>query len=154
MVQKNTYTFKIAASDKKLDLAVLKTEALLSNLFQVRLSCEEPVRGDTAFVVGNPYGVLYSSLVKGIVSSTQRNYPMLGIDDQDDNRLMQISSGVIGGNSGGAVYNDKGELIGVPVRASQINEIIGLAVPLRDIKKFLKSSDLGLDPYIDWDCHD
>jgi S1-C subfamily serine protease len=66
---------------------------------------------------------------------------MIGVDDQGDNGLMQVSSGVIGGNSGGAAYDADGLFVGVPVRASQVNEVIGLAVPLSDVRAFLKSAD-------------
>jgi S1-C subfamily serine protease len=54
--------------------------------------------------------------------------------------LMQVSGGIIGGNSGGAVYDANGGLIGVPVIAHQANEIIGFAVPLPAIKEFLKNA--------------
>jgi S1-C subfamily serine protease len=141
-VRRTTYVFKIKASDLNLDLALLEVQTKLPNHWQASLAGEAPVRGDTVYVVGNPMGVLYSSVTKGIVSSVERNYPMIGVTDQADNGLVQISSGVIGGNSGGAAYNDSGQLIGVPVRASQMNEILGLAVPLSDIKAFLKAQDL------------
>lgn len=142
-VQRNTYVFKIVLTDTNADLALIQVQAALANTQASKIACTDPRRGDTVYVVGNPYGVLYSSVTKGIVSSLQRNYPMIGVDDQGDNALMQVSSGVIGGNSGGAAYNASGELIGVPVRASSVNEVVGLVAPLSDIKKMLTRE--GLD---------
>lgn len=143
-IARMVYVVKIVLNDPRVDLALLKiTARLTEHSIQAKIACIEPSRGTVAYVVGNPYGVLYSSVTKGIVSSVQRSYEPLGLDGFDDNALMQISSGVVGGNSGGAVYNDAGELIGVPVRASVMNEILGLAVPLPDIKKFLMREGLG-----------
>ena len=147
VTQTNSYVFKVLVSDRQLDLAVLQTQAKLPHTKQAKMACTEPKRGSPVYVVGNPYGVLYSTLHKGIVSSDNRNYPMLGIDDQGDNRLMQVSAGIIGGNSGGSVYNENGEFIGVPVRASRINETMGFAVPLEDVRRILRRQ--GMD-YL-WD---
>lgn len=142
-VQRTSYTFKIKSSDKELDLALIQVQTKLPNSSHVTIACNDIERLDVAYVVGNPYGKLYSSVTKGIVSSTQRNYSMIGVSDQGEHGLIQVSSGVIGGNSGGAVYNDNGEFVGVPVMASPTHEIIGLSVPLSDIKTFLKKD--GLD---------
>jgi S1-C subfamily serine protease len=139
-----TYRTKLVLADRENDLALLQIVATsLPNAIAAELACAEPTRGETAYAVGNPMGVLYSSVTKGIVSSTQRSYDMFGIDDQGDNALLQISSGIIGGNSGGAVYNSDGRLIGVPVRGHRTNEIIGLAAPLTNIKKFLTRQGLS-----------
>jgi S1-C subfamily serine protease len=73
----------------------------------------------------------------------QRTYGPLGINQQDgdgqpgENALMQISSPVAGGSSGGAVYNDSGAQIGVVVRRSGQDADFAFAVPLSDLKKFL-----------------
>jgi S1-C subfamily serine protease len=144
-VRSVTYRTKLVLADREKDLALVQVIAPLPNTSAATIACTSPVRGDTVYAVGNPHSILYSSITKGIVSSVQRNYPMFGIDDQGENALMQISSGIIGGNSGGAAYNTSGELVGVPVRGSRINEIIGLAVPLDDVKRFLRRVGLEAD---------
>jgi S1-C subfamily serine protease len=138
-----TYRTKLVLADKDNDLALVQILAPIPNAIAAEIACAAPVRGDVAIVVGNPAGILYSSVTKGIVSSVDRSYPMLGIDDQGDNALVQISSGIIGGNSGGAVYNEAGKFVGVPVRGSRMNEILGFAVPLANIKKFLTRQGLS-----------
>lgn len=139
-VSRSVYVYKIVQSDKAKDLALVKTEAKLQNK-QAKLGCKEPIRGEKVFAVGNPYAVLYSSVTDGIVSSTNRNYPMIRITDQGNNRLIQSSAIIAGGSSGGALYNDSGELIGVNVRGGASG--IALAVPLEDIRSALRRE--GLD---------
>jgi S1-C subfamily serine protease len=134
------YRTKLVAVNASRDLALLQIKSTVPNTLAAELACAEPARGDTVYVVGNPH-MLYSAIVKGIVSSTQRNYRTLGfVDDpiaDEDAGLVQISGGVIGGDSGGSVYNESGKLIGVPVMASPVQETLGFAVPLADIRKFL-----------------
>lgn len=138
------YKVKVVAVDATRDLALLQVKATLPPLEAAVFACTSPARGEVAYVIGNPMGTLYSSVVKGIVSSLDRNYDILKVGDAEQAKqpLMQISSGVIGGNSGGSVYNDNGEMIGVPVMAHRTNEIIGFAVPLDQIKAFL--ADKGM----------
>lgn len=140
------YRVTLKAVDRSVDLAVLQVNGVLPNGKVAKLADSEPRRGERVYVVGNPAGVLYASVVVGIVSSTQRTYGMLGIEDSPHQRLIQISAGVIGGNSGGSVYNERGEMVGVPVRASRVNEILGFAVPLEVIKEFLKTNKLVDEP--------
>src|SRR5690606_1351932 len=103
-----------------------------------------PIRGETVYIVGNPMGTLYSSVTVGIVSSVQRDYGLIGFDNTNQQQaLMQISGGVVGGNSGGAAYNSNGEIIGVPVLGHRTNEVIAFATPLAAIKEFLAANKFG-----------
>jgi S1-C subfamily serine protease len=152
-VRETTYRTKLIAVDTTRDLAVVQTVSLLPNTRAAKLECvdNKERRGSVVFIVGNPLG-LYSSVVQGIVSSTQRSYELLqfGTDDVQTQPLMQVSGGVVGGNSGGAVYNQDGNLIGVSVLAHKVNEVLGFAVPLDVIKAFLKDKKLdGIFSYCD-----
>lgn len=139
-VQTVTYRTKLEKVDKDVDLALLQIMSTdFPNKWEARLACKEPKRLDKVYVVGNPMGRLYSSVTTGIVSSMQRDYASIPFDnDKPEEGLMQVSAGVIGGNSGGSVYNEEGDLIGVPVLANRTNEVIGFAVPLDVIKNFLE----------------
>jgi S1-C subfamily serine protease len=138
------YKVKLLASDKDKDLALVQVRAkTMQSAEAATIACTEPRRGEPIYVVGNPKGRLYSSVTKGIVSSLQRDYGLLPFDNANPAQpLMQVSAGVIGGNSGGAVYNAGGELVGVPVLANTTNEILGFAVPLPVIKQFLTDNKL------------
>jgi serine protease Do len=95
------------------------------------------VRGDKVYVVGNPIGILYSSVTDGIVSSMQRNYAEhIDMGNETNVPTMQVSAGITGGNSGGAVFNDKGQSMGVVIRGYR-NTAASFAVPLGEITKFL-----------------
>jgi S1-C subfamily serine protease len=140
-----TYTVKLIAGDEDVDLALLQIKSgTVPHELAAKLACDMPVRGEPLYIVGNPSGTLYSSVTTGVVSSIQRNYAIVPFDSPDDKKpLMQISGGVVGGNSGGSVYNTSGELIGVPVLANRTNEVIAFAVPLDSIKLFLTANKLG-----------
>lgn len=141
-VRETTYRTKLIGVSRDKDLALLQVLAKLPNTASSKLACDNPKRGDRVFVVGNPMGILYSSVIPGMVSSIQRDYGLVGTGTEDTESLLQISGGIIGGNSGGSVYNQSGDLIGVPVLGHRVNEVIGFAVPLSAIKDFLKEQKL------------
>lgn len=142
IVQTTKYAYQIKKSDMALDLALLKTKAKMPD-GKTTISCTEPERGSEVYAVGNPFGALYSSVTKGIVSSLSRSYLDLGIagdlgdpTDSGEHGLVQHSAVIAGGSSGGALYNNDGELIGVNVRGARTGGV-SLSVPLSDIHKFL-----------------
>jgi S1-C subfamily serine protease len=135
-VSRTSYVFKIIKSDSDSDLALVQVQAKLPNWQDAKIACMQPARGDAAYAVGNPQG-LYSSVSNGIIASTQRNYRALGLDG--DNGLTQSTTPIGGGSSGGALYNDRGEIIGVVVRGYQAIAPVALSVQLSDIQEFVKS---------------
>ena len=70
--------------------------------------------GDTAIAIGNPEGDGVS-VTKGIISVDSESLVMEGADESTiiNFRVMRIDTAVNGGNSGGGLFNDKGELIGI-----------------------------------------
>jgi len=144
------YKVRLVAVDSDRDLALMQIAAKIPNKTSSLLACTLPERGDAAFVVGNPMGTLYSSVTRGIVSSVNRNYGIINFDGNERAKqaLLQVSSGIVGGNSGGAVYDDNGLMIGVPVVANRANEVIGFAVPIDVIAAFLKENNAGDIPAV------
>ncbi len=141
-ITQTDYIYKIVDSSLALDLALLKVEAKLSHTREADLACTDVVRGDEVTAVGNSYAVLYSSVTKGTVSSLQRNYRDLRIagqlgdlTDPGEHGLVQHSAVIAPGNSGGALFNADGKLVGVNIRGAQTG--FAFAVPLEDIKRFL-----------------
>jgi serine protease Do len=125
---KHTYSAKIVGSDAPSDLAVLKINA--SDLPVLQLADSDRVRvGDVCLAIGNPLGI-GESVTAGIVSAKGRS---TGISDGSFQDFLQTDAPINQGNSGGALVNTRGELIGIN---SQIlspsgggNIGIGFAIP-------------------------
>jgi S1-C subfamily serine protease len=147
LVQSRTdYLYKVVDTDKDKDLALISVPSQKGPSAPV--ACKSPERGDTVYAVGNSYAILYSSVTKGIVSSVTRSYRDLRINGQlgnaadgGENGLVQHSAPIVGGNSGGAMYNESGELAGVNVRGGATG--FSLAVPLSDVREFLKKNGIN-----------
>lgn len=137
--------FKVKAIDGTVDLALLTLTEPLGT--PVKVACTKPLRGDPVWAVGNPFGILYSSLSAGVVGSLDRSYRDLQIagqlsdaTDTGEHSLIQHTALIAPGNSGGALYNTDGDLIGVNVRGGAG---FAFAVKLTDVRKFL--SDNGVE---------
>jgi serine protease Do len=102
-------TAKIVGSDPPSDLAVLKIDA--SNLPVLPLGDSDKVRvGDVALAVGNPLGI-GQTVTAGIISAKERTTS--GVGDGSFANFIQTDAPINRGNSGGALVNTSGELIGI-----------------------------------------
>lgn len=130
------YDAKIVGVEESSDIAVLKIDA--SGLSAATLGDSDDIQvGDTVFAIGNPLGELSFSMTSGMVSALDRD-----ITTQDQttgqtttNNMFQIDAAVNEGNSGGPVYNNKGEVIGiVTAKYSDTGvEGLGFAIPINDV---------------------
>jgi Do/DeqQ family serine protease len=118
---------KVVGSDPPSDLAVLKIDA--KDLDALSLGNSDQVRvGDVALAIGNPLG-LGQTVTAGIISAKGR---ATGLSDGSFEDFLQTDAPINQGNSGGALINTRGELIGI---SSQIlstsggNIGIGFAIP-------------------------
>ena len=103
-----TLDAKVIGSDKPSDLAVLKISA--SNLPVLPLGDSDKVRvGDVVLAVGNPLGV-GQTVTMGIISAKGRQ---TGISNGSFEDFLQTDAAINQGNSGGALVNTTGELIGI-----------------------------------------
>ncbi len=94
---------------KSNDLAVLKIEA--TGLSPVVLGSSEKLNvGDTVLAIGNPLGELTFSLTTGVVSALNREVTFSGGTVMD---LLQTDCAINSGNSGGALFNLYGEVVGI-----------------------------------------
>ena len=104
-----SYNAKIVGYDESNDLAVLKIEA--TGLSPVVLSSSEKLNvGDTVLAIGNPLGELTFSLTTGVVSALNREVNFSGGTVMD---LLQTDCAINSGNSGGALFNLYGEVVGI-----------------------------------------
>ncbi len=105
---KQTYTAKVVGTDEPSDLAVLKIEA--ENLPTLPVGNSDAVRvGDVVLAIGNPLG-LRQTVTSGIISAKGRQ---TGLSDGSFEDFLQTDAPINHGNSGGALINVNGELIGI-----------------------------------------
>lgn len=127
LTDNRTYTAKLVGSDPPSDLAVLKIDA--TNLPTVRMGDSDRVRvGDPVLALGNPMGI-GQTVTSGIVSAKGRT---TGLSDGSFEDFLQTDAAINRGNSGGALVNTTGELIGINsqiLSPSGGNIGIGFAIP-------------------------
>ncbi len=103
-------TASIIGTDPTTDLALIKVEA--TDLHFLPFGDSDNVRiGEWVLAVGNPFN-LTSTVTAGIVSAKARNLSILG-EGTSVESFIQTDAAVNPGNSGGALVNTKGELVGV-----------------------------------------
>jgi S1-C subfamily serine protease len=137
LVSERKYVAEILAYKKERDLAILRIkDASFSSEITTKVAPESVSvgRGDPVYAVGNP-AMLDATVTYGVVSSLQRKFraPWAG---NEEIPFIQFDAGIVGGSSGGALYNKDGILIGVPA-AGMPGTAIGLAIPGFEIRKFL-----------------
>jgi len=127
LTDNRTFTAKLVGSDPPSDLAVLKIDA--RDLPTLNLGDSDKVRvGDFVLAVGNPLGI-GQTVTSGIVSAKGRTS---GVSDGSFEDFLQTDAAINRGNSGGALVNTTGELIGINsqiLSPSGGNIGIGFAIP-------------------------
>lgn len=91
-------------------------------------------RGEKVYVIGSPMG-LKNSLTDGIISAIREND-------------IQINAAVNPGNSGGALFNEYGEVIGIIYAKYRDTDNIAFAIPINSFKALDKSKNLTLEQFI------
>jgi Do/DeqQ family serine protease len=104
---KKSYKAKLIGTDSKMDIALLKINADEKLPYTVFANSDSVKIGEWVLAVGNPYN-LTSTVTAGIVSAKARNLDTSGIQS-----FIQTDAAVNPGNSGGALVNTRGELIGI-----------------------------------------
>jgi serine protease Do len=124
------YEAKVVGYESENDVAVLKIDAKALN--PVTTGNSDAIRvGDSVYAVGDPLGLLKYTMTDGIVSALDR---VITVDRNTTISMFQISAAVNSGNSGGPVYNSKGEVIGiVSAKYADVGvEGLGFAIPIND----------------------
>ncbi len=137
-----SFKAKLIGTDEKMDIALLKIDSKEKLPFAVFADSDAINVGEWVLAVGNPYN-LTSTVTAGIVSAKARNLSDTGIQS-----FIQTDAAVNPGNSGGALVNTRGELIGINTMiSSTTGSYVGysFAVPsnmarkiVEDIMKFGK----------------
>ena len=121
------YEAKIVGTDEQTDLAVIKIEK--SGLSKAEFADSDNIKvGEFAMAVGNPLG-MQSSITCGVISAVNRE-----VTDSDGKKftLMQTDAAINSGNSGGALVNNEGKVIGInTLKLSGTGiEGMGFAIPI------------------------
>ncbi|WP_136150573.1 trypsin-like peptidase domain-containing protein [Flavobacterium sangjuense] len=102
-----SYKAKLIGTDSKMDIALLKINAEEKLPYSTFADSDQVKVGEWVLAVGNPYN-LTSTVTAGIVSAKARN-----LEDKGIQSFIQTDAAVNPGNSGGALVNTRGELIGI-----------------------------------------
>lgn len=137
------YDATLVGCDESNDIAVLKIDA--EGLMPVVLGDSDNLNvGDQVVAIGNPLGELTFSLTTGVVSALNRE---VTLSSNVTMNLIQTDCAINSGNSGGALFNLYGEVIGITnakySSSSSSSEAsidnIGFAIPLNHVKNIVKS---------------
>ncbi|MDA3912540.1 MAG: Do family serine endopeptidase [Bacteroidales bacterium] len=134
---KHSYTAELVGTDESTDIALLKVDA--ENLPYMKYGDSDEIKiGEWVLAVGNPFN-LNSTVTAGIVSAKARNINILsgqyGIES-----FIQTDAAVNPGNSGGALVNTDGQLIGINTAiASKTGSYVGysFAIPVNIVRKIV-----------------
>lgn len=144
------YDAKVVGADPSTDIAVLKIEG--SNFPAIPIGNSDELKiGEWVLAVGNPFN-LTSTVTAGIVSAKARNINLLSERNTKEvvpiESFIQTDAAVNPGNSGGALVNTRGELIGINTAiASQTGSYSGysFAVPVNLVDKVMRDLiDFGI----------
>ncbi len=134
-----SYEARLVGFDEDSDIAILKIKA--KGLTPASFAPTNTVSvGDTAIAIGNPLGENYClTMTDGIVSALDRSVNYEG----KTMRLIQTSTAINEGNSGGPLINDRGQVIGITnmkmISAASGIEGIGFAIPTDTILSVVES---------------
>ena len=132
---KKSYKAKLIGTDSKMDIALLKIDAGEKLPYTTFGNSDSVKVGEWVLAVGNPYN-LTSTVTAGIISAKARNLDASGIQS-----FIQTDAAVNPGNSGGALINTRGDLIGINTMISSMTgSYVGysFAVPSNIARKIIE----------------
>ncbi len=134
-VNSKEYKAKVIGADPYMDIAILKMQTK-DKFITVKFGDSDKARvGDWVVAIGNPFG-LGGTVTSGIVSARNRDIGMTRYDD-----FIQTDASINQGNSGGPLFNLKGEVVGIntaiiaPAQSGSIG--IGFAIPSNAASKVI-----------------
>lgn len=137
LVDGTTRRARVTSSERFADVSLLTLEAPVSDIEPVTLGDSDHARvGDRVFVIGAPYGVSHT-LTVGYVSALHRADASKGSGYAN---LIQTDAAINAGNSGGPMFNEDGELIGIVshIRSrSGFSEGLGFAVTINSARELV-----------------
>lgn len=150
VVEKATYYVMLADNNTRISVKAINKDpqrelAVISidrkNLKAATLGNSDDVKlGQLAIAIGSVFGDLRNTVTVGHISGLNRDItvrdPMAGRFEHLD-ELIQTDAALNFGNSGGALVNSSGEVVGITTATSRQNENIGFAIPINEVKDML-----------------
>lgn len=148
-----TYNAELIGADESSDIAVLKIDA--DGLTPLTLGSSDALKvGEDVVAIGNPLGELTFSLTSGVVSALDREVTT----ENATMTLIQTDCAINAGNSGGALLNMYGQVVGITNAKYSSNSTgeasidnIGFAIPVDQVKGIISSiidNGYAIKPYI------
>ena len=125
----------LVGTDSMTDLAVLTVSTEKKLTVAVLGDSDSLVVGQEVIAIGNPLGELGGTVTNGIVSALEREVKI----DGENMTLLQTNAAVNPGNSGGGLFNMRGELIGVVNAKSSGDDVegLGFAIPVNTVHEII-----------------
>ena len=145
LVDEKTYKAEVISKDAEIDLALLKitTEGFVGKAeIKFAAADHKVLRGEKVYAIGNP-ALLYSTLIIGNVSSTNRKIDLPITKSKQRINAIQYNGGTTGGSSGGLLLDEKGRGLGVVAANIPTADFIGIAISFDVIGNFLKKAGQG-----------
>jgi serine protease Do len=132
----NNYVATLVGADAKSDLAVLKITSDKAFPAAVLGDSDQLVKGELAVAIGNPLGELAGTVTVGVISALNRQITI----DNEVMSLIQTDAAINAGNSGGALVNSFGEVIGInsAKNSGEGIEGLGFAIPINKAKPVIE----------------
>ena len=138
----DSYDATLVGGEEDNDIAVLRIE--VGNLQTVTLGDSDALNvGENVYAIGNPLGELTFTFTGGYVSAKDRSVTM---SDGTVMNMLQTDTAINSGNSGGPLFNEYGQVIGIvsaKLSSSSSSEAsvegLGFAIPINDVRDMLTS---------------
>jgi S1-C subfamily serine protease len=127
------YDGQYVSGDENNDLALLKIAPKKPVPYVEIASNSEPLLGETAMAIGNPFG-LEHTVTRGVISAKNRSYESGDVRFDD---VLQTDAAINPGNSGGPLINTRGQLIGINMAILSQAQNIGFAIPAKRVANLL-----------------
>ena len=117
----------VLVADKAKDIAILMTSLPHNLPLLVPNNGEIIQKGEKVVAIGSPLGLL-NSVSAGVFS---------GYVDDGDMDIIQFTASISNGSSGGALFNDAGEVIGITFASYELGQNLNLAIPIKYVEELL-----------------
>ncbi len=121
----------VLAYDAERDIAILKADRKTELALLTPGDSEALQKGEKVVAIGSPLGLI-NSVSTGVFS---------GYIDDKTGRMLQFTAAISHGSSGGALFNDAGEVIGITFASLTAGQSLNLAVPMIEVQRLYENSN-------------